>query len=99
MHVMCLFVHVCIYLLYVCLYVPSMYEKYVRNLCMYDVFMYVCMYVIMYIYVYVFTYMYTYIHLQSSSEIKHQFEILFSLSWNRGCDSRAVHVECVVDKV
>jgi hypothetical protein len=68
------------------------------------VFLYVCMYVLICVYVrnyvqyiYVFTYMY--IHLQSSSETKHQFEILFSLPWNRGFDSRAAHVECVVDKV
>ena len=53
------------------------------------------MYVITYIYV--FTYMY--IHLQSSIETKHQFEILFSLSWNCSCYSRAANVECVVGNV
>jgi hypothetical protein len=37
----------CMYLLYVYFYVTGMYEKYVRNVCIY-----LCMYVFMYVYMY-----------------------------------------------
>jgi len=64
------------YLLYVCLYVAGMYEKYVRNVCMYlCMYAFMCVYVCNYVHICLPTYVY--IHLQSSSETKHQLKYCF----------------------